>query len=49
LEIETKKSHPPLLAQIEEESPEQKKPVFLVVKKRLKEALFTTLEILVFL
>jgi len=32
------------LAQIEEESPEQKKIAFLVEKKRLKEALFATLE-----
>ena len=38
-----------VLAQMEMESPEQKKQVFLVVKKRPTEALFTTIEILLFL
>jgi len=38
-----------VLAQMEMESPEQKKQGFLVVKKRPTEALFKTIEILLFL
>jgi hypothetical protein len=38
-----------VLAQMEMESPEQKKYVFLVLKKRPTEALFKTIEILLFL
>jgi hypothetical protein len=37
------------LAQMGMESPEQKKQVFLVLKKRPTEALFKTIEILLFL